>query len=314
MRPDIPPQLIKLEAVRERPVVVYDSMFTADSVRILYECLRKLGQTDRLDLVLSTSGGSVTTARQVALLLREYTQHLTVLVPYRARSAGTLFCLGADDLVLGPIAELGPIDTHIDSVGQPPSDAPSLISAEDIRAFREMAEDWFGIERDEDRIQVLALLAQRMFPTSLASFYRFDKLVRQIGNELLGYQIPDTETSKRKYIVDQLVGGYYAHDYVLSRTEVSNLGLRVSFTSPQEEELLWDLIQGCRSQAAYSPEDNEEVERIISAELQAQRVVGRTDTFTWQPTDSYYQGVTQEKPKSRSRWHRLLRSGGLGLW
>lgn len=109
---------------------------------------------ERLDLVLSTIGGNITTAHQMALLLREYVQHLTILIPYRARSSGTLLCLSANELVLGPMSELGPIDPHVGSAGPPPTDAPGMISAQDVRAFREMAEQWFGVVREEDQIEV----------------------------------------------------------------------------------------------------------------------------------------------------------------
>lgn len=247
------PQLAELEALRGNPVIVFASAIEDDTARILYECLRTRGRSDRLDLVLASPGGLVTAARQVALLLREYTRHLTILVPYRARSAGTLLCLCADELILGPMAELGPIDSHVASAGAPPPDSPGMISAEDIRAFRQMAEDWFGVAREEDRLQVLALVAQRIFPTSLSSFYRFDKLSRQIAYELLGYQLPDAEGDARRRIVDQLVGGYHGHDYVLSRDEVRDLGLRARSASPREEDVLWGLIRECRARTTQYP-------------------------------------------------------------
>ncbi|GEM_PF-3083077 len=242
------PQLYELQALRGKPVVIYSSTIDSDVVRILYECLRQMGPTQRLDVVLSTPGGVVTIARRLALLLREFTQHLTILVPYHAKSAGTLLCLSANELVLGPMAELGPIDAHIGSVGASPSDAPSMISTEDVRAFRQMAEDWFGVNREEDHLQVLALMAERVFPTSLGSFYRSDRLTRQAAQELLYYQLPDVEENTRQRIVNQLVGGYYAHDHIITRVEARNLGLQVRFASPQEEALLWDISKTNRRQ------------------------------------------------------------------
>ena len=244
------PQLAELESLRGNPVILYSSMINDDCVSVLYECLRRKKQMKSLDLILSTMGGLVTTTRQLALLLREYTQHLNILVPYHAKSAGTLLCLSANELVLGPLAALGPIDSHISSLRPIPSDAPSLISAEDIRAFREMATNWFGVDREEDRLQVLALLAQRIFPTSLSSFYRFDQLIRQIANELLAYQLPEAEVETRKRIVNQLIEGFAAHDYIISRNDAYELGLRVRFTTPQEEILLWDILQACRIQTS----------------------------------------------------------------
>lgn len=248
------PQLNELQALRQTPVIVYNSTINSDAVGILYECLRQMRPTQRLDLVLSTSGGIVTVARHLALLLREFTQHLTILVPYQARSAGTLLCLSANELVLGPMAELGPIDAQIGSAGTPPFDAPSIISAEDIRAFQQMAEDWFGVNREKDRLQVLALVAQRVFPTSLSSFYRSDRLTRQAAHELIRYQLSDAEESVRQRIVNQLVGGYDAHDHVITRLEAQTLGLRVRFTSPQEEALLWDLSKTSRQQFLKHPD------------------------------------------------------------
>src|SRR5688572_11254059 len=94
------PQLLEVQAIRGNPVIFWSASISEDAVCMLYECLRSIGPTRRLDLVLSTSGGVITVARRLALLLREFTQHLTILVPYQARSAGTLLCLSANELVL----------------------------------------------------------------------------------------------------------------------------------------------------------------------------------------------------------------------
>ncbi|HLI08876.1 MAG TPA: hypothetical protein VKV40_20100 [Ktedonobacteraceae bacterium] len=111
-----------------------------------------------------------------------------------------------------------------------------------------MAEDWFGVNREEDHLQVLALMAERVFPTSLSSFYRSDQLTRQAAQELLYYQLPDVEENTRQRIVNQLVGGYYAHDHIITRVEARNLGLQVRFASPREETLLWDIAETNRRQ------------------------------------------------------------------
>lgn len=304
-------QLNKLEALRGNPVIVFHAMLADDSVYVLYEWFRKYGRIDRLDLVLVTSGGAVTVARRIALLLREYVEHLTILVPHKARSAGTLLCLSADELLLGPMAELGPIDSHIGSANPIPPDAPSLISAEDIRAFRYMAEDWFGITREEDRLQVLALIAQRIFPTSLSSFYRFDKLVRQIATELLAYQLNDVEDDVRKKIIDQLVEGYYAHDYVFSRTEMRELGLRVRCASVEEETLLWDLRQACRAQIIQHPTEaeGEVIGLIIGTGFRAQEVVRRAGSLTHYHDGPQQEDASPQRSKPRPRWHRILQRG-----
>jgi hypothetical protein len=304
MEPIILPQLSELETLRGNPVIFYASMIGDEGVRTMYECLRKHGRMEHLDLVLSTMGGNVTTTRQLALLLREYTQHLTVLVPYRARSSGTLLCLSADELLLGPMAELGPIDPHVSSVSPMPPDAPGMISAQDIRSFREMAEEWFGVVREEDRLQVLALVAQRIFPTSLSSFYRFDRLMKQIANELIKYQLPQVEASTRQRIVEQLVNGYCSHDYIVSRAEARKLGLRVQFASQQEETLLWELLQASRVYRTEHPGQAEEetIGLIASTKFSARQVSRWVDVPSWQRNKSHGGDTSQPEKIREVRW------------
>lgn len=263
----IPPLIEKLQAIRGRRAVLYQSALTEDSVPVLYECLRRAGHSDSLDLVLSTRGGSIASTRRVALLLREFAGHITIVVPHSARSAGTLLCLSADELVLGPLAELGPVDSTMDTQGVPPADAPGNISAQDILAFRDLAEDWFGIDRAEDRLQVLALLATRIFPTSLSSFYRYDKLVREVATELVAWQLPGQEDADlRDRIVQKLVSGYHSHDFVLSRRDVRALGLRVTDATPEEEEASWAVVQaGRRAVGVIDPASGEELAAVIAA-------------------------------------------------
>jgi hypothetical protein len=264
---DIAELVQALQARRGRPVIFYHSALADDTVPILYECLSRIGRTEDLDLVLSTTGGSIASTRQIALLLREFTAHLSILVPYRARSAGTLLCLSADRLVLGALAELGPIDSVMGSDGPPRPELPGSISAEDIRAFRAMAEDWFGVARPEDRLQVLAMLATRIFPTSLSSFYRFDRLVREVAAELLEFGLPGPEqAAARAGIVDRLVSGYHSHDFVLTRRDIRALGLPAEDAAPAEQELLWSLSQAVAAAApARDSHDRDQLIGIIAA-------------------------------------------------
>src|SRR5690242_5380799 len=103
----------ELEELRGNRALALHGLIGHDTPRTFYEQLSRAGWAPRLDLVLATNGGTATAARRTALLLHEFTEHLTILVVYKARSAGTLLCLGAHELVLGPLAEFGPLDPHI---------------------------------------------------------------------------------------------------------------------------------------------------------------------------------------------------------
>jgi hypothetical protein len=241
-RPALFRPLAELEALRGHPVVVFNAMVEEDTVEVVYDALRTVGPNERLGVVLTTMGGSVTTARRLVLLIREYAKHLTILVPRRARSAGTLMCLGADELVMAPAAELSPIDANMNGA----DGSAGRLSAEDVRAFRAMADDWFGIRGEQDRVQVLALVAERIFPGSLGALYRFDRLTHTVAHELLRHQLADVPDAARERIVERLVSGYDSHDHAITRVDAAALGLRVVNATAREEALLWDLSGACR--------------------------------------------------------------------
>lgn len=265
-------QLSDLAAVRGSHAVLYHGMIDHDAPRVLYEHLRRLGRVPRLDLVIATNGGTAAAARRLALLLHEYTDRLTVLVPHRARSAGTLLCLGAHELVLGPLAELSPLDPQIGSGAAPRPGEPAVLSAEDVRAFRDVGEQWFGVVRDEDRLSLFGLLAQRVFPASLGAFYRADRLVREMAHELLRYQLPDAGRDERDVIVDRLVGGFHAHDYAITRAQAEDLGLRVRYADTQEEALLWTVLRQCDTQLEVEPDGRRVVTLVAGEDFLARRV------------------------------------------
>jgi hypothetical protein len=248
-------ELAHLERLNEFPVVLFHSAIEEDGVERLYECLQALGSTERLGIVLATRGGSVSSAHRVAVLIREFTDSLTVFVPYRAWSAGTLLCLSADELAMGPMSELSPIDANIES-GSAPPDALQRVSAEEVRRFPEMAREWFGVASADDGLQLLALLTQRIFPPSIVSLFRADLLARATADELLAYQLPSADATRRREIVERLVSGYFGHGRSITRSEAAALGLRVRRVDSDEESILWRLwkLGSSASSAGQEPD------------------------------------------------------------
>jgi hypothetical protein len=250
------PALSDLCKLRGNPTVVYVGLIDHDAASQIYRVLLGAGRLPRLDLVLVTRGGVASAAWRLALLLHELTDHLTVLVPHRAWSAGTLVCLSAHELIFGPMAELSPLDPLIGAAGDRSAPGeprrgeaagPSVVSAEDVRAFRDVAREWFGVDDDPvGRSQVLTLLSQRVSPLSLGTFLRADRFVRHVAGELLAFHTPDA--GDRAALVDSLVRGYHSHDHAITRRQARALGLNVTDAGAEEESLLWDIAQWCQSE------------------------------------------------------------------
>jgi Serine dehydrogenase proteinase len=234
------------ESLRHHPVLLYMAEDRAPyrkviddgDILVIYDMLHRLGALEQLDLIINTSGGSVTAVRKLLHLLHEVVSHLTILVPYKAHSAGTLLCLGAHDVVLTSMAELSPIDPHIEGMQR---GKHTMFSSEDIATFRTMARDWFGVQGEDDAITLLRLFCDQMFPPSLAHFFRAEHLVRQIAQEAVCFQLPDASVDTHQSIVEQLLTGYHDHLYPLTRIDLTRLGLHITAPSVEEERLLWSI-------------------------------------------------------------------------
>lgn len=67
-----------------------------------------------VSLLLDSPGGDGLTAERIIQICRNYSGgDFEVIVPARAKSAATMVCLGADQILMSPTSELGPIDPQV---------------------------------------------------------------------------------------------------------------------------------------------------------------------------------------------------------
>ena len=92
-----------------RLVVMVDYLFS-HSVTLFEETLYDANPDENLHVMLCTLGGDGETALRLVRQAQSRCKELTVIVPIEAKSAGTLFVLGADRVLMGPTSDLGPID------------------------------------------------------------------------------------------------------------------------------------------------------------------------------------------------------------
>lgn len=178
-----------------------------------------------IDLFLITYGGMATAARQISTLLREFLGkkgRYSVLVPAQAMSAGTELCLGADEIVMGPGAYLGPIDTQT-----------GIGSTENLNGYFALA-DSMGLRSRRVRERLLVNLSKKISPILLGRTYRI-----KIEGERTAYQmlkerrnaLPDRQNRKIvKYLVEQIG----LHGTALRRGEARSAG--ISFVKYSERE------------------------------------------------------------------------------
>ena len=84
-----------------------------NDVVALYELLENIGKQDTISLFIKSSGGDGRASLRLVSLLRQYCRRLIALVPLECASAATMIALGADEILMGPMAYLTPVDTSL---------------------------------------------------------------------------------------------------------------------------------------------------------------------------------------------------------
>lgn len=115
------PYLREIERLREgRTVLSFFSSFSsnialsAPDADMIEEVLINSDNAKGISLLLDSPGGDGLTAERIIQICRNYSGgDFEVIVPARAKSAATMVCLGADQILMSPTSELGPIDPQV---------------------------------------------------------------------------------------------------------------------------------------------------------------------------------------------------------
>lgn len=237
-------------------LVLAASNIEIDLLPPLYDALRTLERTPRMDVVIYLRGGEVNAARRLALLLREFADSLRFLVPHYCESSGTLMALAADEIVAGPLAIFSPIDPHLNAAeGQ--SGGPGALSAQDIRLFANMSRDWFGYGAEDAATKALPLLCDNIFPTTLTSFYRATLEMEAIGQELQARRSPTGDAEAHAAVVRKLLYDFHSHQFALTGEDMRTLGLPV-VRDAALEAIAWDIA--CDIRRLIGPESRESLQ------------------------------------------------------
>lgn len=218
-----------------------------DVIPVIYRHLNLAQKGIPVDLFLYTRGGDVLTPWRLVDLIREYTDYFNVLVPFRAYSAGTLICLGADEIVMTKMGELGPIDPSVTNAFNPldPSSPAGRIpvNIEDVYSYLTLVKEVAGIKQQEELFKAFRLLAEKIHPLALGNVHRNWTLIRSLAYRLLNLRQNKMPEATVESIVDNLTEKLYAHNHMVSRREARfDLGLPIIFASERLECLMWDLF------------------------------------------------------------------------
>lgn len=106
-----------IEARLDGPLLCYwistnGSVCTNDVIAINELCAR-VGKARNLYIFIKSDGGTGRASLRMVNLIRQHCARLVALLPLNCESAATMLALGADEIRMGPLAFLTPVDTSI---------------------------------------------------------------------------------------------------------------------------------------------------------------------------------------------------------
>lgn len=208
-----------------------------DDVLALFELLEKIGHQEKIYLFIKSSGGNGQASLRIVNLLRQYCKEVIAVIPLECASAATMIALGANEIHMGPMAYLTPVDTSLTHALSPidrDNDRVSVSLDELTRVVR-----LWQSQRSDQNENPYQQLFQYVHPLVIGAVDRAESLSIMLCRELLAYHI--TEESKQSEIANALNAKYPSHGYPILFEEAKRIGLAVSHLTPEINSLLLEL-------------------------------------------------------------------------
>lgn len=220
-----------------RLIVVIDAIFPTN-VTLFEELVYDANATEDLHIILASPGGDGETAIRLVRSAQARCKELTVILPDQAKSAATIFTLGAHNILWGPAGDLGPIDPQF-SLNNTLVSARTIIDAVDAATK--------AVQQAPDTYPIHASLLSDV--TAIMVQQARSQLAR--SEELLTAALasnpdrkPDEITSLVAALKEPLITTVTSHGAVFGPKEVAAIqGLKstVADTTDAQWQLIWRL-------------------------------------------------------------------------
>lgn len=193
---------------------------------IFQHILSQVGYQQNIDLFVFTRGGDTNAVWPIVSLFREYCENLSVLIPFRCHSSGTMICLGANKVYMTKIAELSPIDPQTGNQFNPIDDFSKNrkgISVEDLNSYYDLGKDNFNL-KDEADLEMFKELTKAVHPLALGNVKRVLSQSNLLSKKLLSLHLdPEENEELFNTITDTLTVKFFSHLHYINRKEAKEI-------------------------------------------------------------------------------------------
>jgi len=196
-----------------RVVLLFDNHYSIGQFHSnkIYEAVSDLGKKSDILMVLVSDGGKIEPAYLISKTCKRLSKNkFVVSIPRRAKSAATLISLGAAEIHMGLLSELGPIDPQFGGF-------PALGLANALEKIASLSTKF------PDAAEMFAkYLTANLNIKDLGYFERINESAAQYAQRLLdGKTFPDGKTAES--LAEHLTNHYKDHSFVIDADEASRL-------------------------------------------------------------------------------------------
>lgn len=254
------------------PILLLNDVFYDDeqstflALNILKSGSDIIKEFGRLSVVIESSGGQLEPFFRILKTVRQNAEIVNALVPHRAKSAATFFCLGVDEIYMGLDGELGPLDAQIhDPKGgsTPISPLETFHALEELRKYS-LETSWltldfvvtqlmqrthmdvpYAVERAMQLVSAIAgSIYSRVDPHELGQMGRHLLVSERYADTVMRrWSYKDLTDDDRRSIIDRLVRDYPTHGFVIDFEEAQEIGLKVKPLDDEISALCEELIE-----------------------------------------------------------------------
>lgn len=240
-------------------VFVYSGAIDREGYGALVKCMEPSEESPlrtNAFLLLTTNGGDADVAYQIARFFHALFEKLYLFVPVKCKSAGTLLALGASEIIMGGVSELGPLDVQLmqrDEIGKRRSGlvvqtALKGLAEETLKAYEKVMLGIKNRSRQTISFEVASNIAATIATGIMAPVYA------QIDPERLGNDLRDLEVARAygerliehggnatREAVRRLVEDYPSHGFIIDKAEATELFTKVSAPAAKVYDLMFTL-------------------------------------------------------------------------
>ncbi|MGN6705287.1 MAG: hypothetical protein ACTHJO_04450 [Rhodanobacter sp.] len=224
----------------------------------LSKLVERYKQNSKCTLFLTTRGGDPAAGYRIARCLRHHYQDVRLAIASKCKSAGTLIAIAANELGIGDLGELGPLDIQVKKATELWENSSGLDIQQALQTVTEHVQSSFHRTLVETRNasglstklcaefagQVAAAIAAPLFsqidPVRLGEMQRATRVAYSYGQRLDKYA-----SNMKEGTLERLISDYPAHGFVIDRKEAAELFHRVSpLTEPERvfSDAVWHVL------------------------------------------------------------------------